>query len=107
MPSQEDETVFQPPESLQQNAHCRSMEQYKAMYEQSIDDPASFWTQITSEFTWKVKPQLENFVQYNFDTSKGKVFIKWMEGAVTNICYNMLDRNVYERGLGDKVAFYW
>lgn len=30
-----------------------------------------------------------------------------MEGASTNICYNLLDRNVYEKKLGDKVAFYW
>jgi len=32
--------------------------------------------------------------------------VKWMEGAVTNISYNVLDRNV-EKGLGDNVAFYW
>ncbi|XP_073679081.1 acetyl-coenzyme A synthetase, cytoplasmic-like isoform X1 [Garra rufa] len=30
-----------------------------------------------------------------------------MEGATTNISYNVLDRNVHERKLGDKVAFYW
>uniref|UniRef100_A0AAR2L2B1 acetate--CoA ligase n=1 Tax=Pygocentrus nattereri TaxID=42514 RepID=A0AAR2L2B1_PYGNA len=30
-----------------------------------------------------------------------------MEGATTNICYNVLDRNVHEKKLGDKVAFYW
>lgn len=30
-----------------------------------------------------------------------------MEGASTNICYNLLDRNVLDRKLGDKVAFYW
>ncbi|XP_028308303.1 acetyl-coenzyme A synthetase, cytoplasmic-like isoform X1 [Gouania willdenowi] len=30
-----------------------------------------------------------------------------MEGATTNICYNLLDRNVHDRKLGDKVAFFW
>lgn len=30
-----------------------------------------------------------------------------MAGASTNICYNLLDRNVHEKKLGDKVAFYW
>uniref|UniRef100_A0AAY4DQE3 Acetyl-coenzyme A synthetase n=2 Tax=Denticeps clupeoides TaxID=299321 RepID=A0AAY4DQE3_9TELE len=30
-----------------------------------------------------------------------------MEGATTNICYNVLDRNVHERKLGEKIAFYW
>ncbi|CAI5648900.1 unnamed protein product [Oreochromis niloticus] len=30
-----------------------------------------------------------------------------MEGASTNICYNLLDRNVHEKKLADKVAFFW
>ena len=107
MPSQEGDNVFQPPELLQRSAHCRSMDQYQAMYEQSVNDPAAFWSQFVNEFTWKSKPQLENFLQYNFDINKGKVYIKWMEGAVTNICYNVLDRIVFDKGQGEKIAFYW
>ncbi|XP_076208433.1 acetyl-coenzyme A synthetase, cytoplasmic isoform X3 [Aptenodytes patagonicus] len=38
---------------------------------------------------------------------RGKIFIEWMKGATTNICYNLLDRNVNEKKLGDKIAFYW
>uniref|UniRef100_A0A8C5AFJ5 Acetyl-coenzyme A synthetase n=1 Tax=Gadus morhua TaxID=8049 RepID=A0A8C5AFJ5_GADMO len=30
-----------------------------------------------------------------------------MEGAKTNICYNVLDRNVRDKNLGEKVAYYW
>uniref|UniRef100_A0A665XB02 acetate--CoA ligase n=1 Tax=Echeneis naucrates TaxID=173247 RepID=A0A665XB02_ECHNA len=30
-----------------------------------------------------------------------------MEGAKTNICYNVLDRHVRESNLGQKVAYYW
>uniref|UniRef100_A0A8C9SYS6 Acetyl-coenzyme A synthetase n=1 Tax=Scleropages formosus TaxID=113540 RepID=A0A8C9SYS6_SCLFO len=30
-----------------------------------------------------------------------------MEGAITNICYNVLDRNVHDKKMGDKVAFFW
>ncbi|KAG8446240.1 hypothetical protein GDO86_013910 [Hymenochirus boettgeri] len=30
-----------------------------------------------------------------------------MKGGVTNVCYNVLDRNVHEKKFGDKVAFYW
>uniref|UniRef100_A0A8C5D2C4 Acetyl-coenzyme A synthetase n=1 Tax=Gouania willdenowi TaxID=441366 RepID=A0A8C5D2C4_GOUWI len=47
------------------------------------------------------------FLDYNFDVTKGRIFIKCMEGATTNICYNLLDRNVHDRKLGDKVAFFW
>lgn len=46
-------------------------------------------------------------MDYNFDVTKGEIFVKCMSGASTNICYNLLDRNVYEKNLGDKVAFYW
>lgn len=46
-------------------------------------------------------------MQYNFDVTKGDIYIKFMEGAKTNICYNVLDRNVHERNLGEKVAYYW
>ncbi|XP_059502208.1 acyl-CoA synthetase short chain family member 2 like isoform X2 [Stegostoma tigrinum] len=30
-----------------------------------------------------------------------------MQGATTNICYNLLDRNIQENGQGNKVAYYW
>lgn len=46
-------------------------------------------------------------MDYNFDVTKGEIFVKCMGGASTNICYNLLDRNVHEKKLGDKVAFYW
>lgn len=32
--------------------------------------------------------------------------MKWMEGATTNISFNLLDKNV-KSGNGDKIAFYW
>lgn len=46
-------------------------------------------------------------LQYNFDITKGQVFIDFMKGAKTNICYNVLDRNVLDLKLGEKVAYYW
>lgn len=65
-----------------------------------------FWGDIAKEFYWKT-PCPGPFLQYNFDVTKGKIFIEWMKGATTNICYNVLDRIVHEKKLGDKVAFYW
>lgn len=46
-------------------------------------------------------------LKYNFDVTKGSIYVKCMEGAKTNICYNVLDRLVRERNLGEKVAYYW
>uniref|UniRef100_A0A671Z117 Acetyl-coenzyme A synthetase, cytoplasmic n=1 Tax=Sparus aurata TaxID=8175 RepID=A0A671Z117_SPAAU len=65
-----------------------------------------FWGDIAKDFFWKTK-HTGQFLDYNFDVTKGEIFVKCMEGASTNICYNVLDRNVHERKLGDKVAFYW
>uniref|UniRef100_A0A674CU91 Acetyl-coenzyme A synthetase n=1 Tax=Salmo trutta TaxID=8032 RepID=A0A674CU91_SALTR len=65
-----------------------------------------FWGDIAKDFYWKSK-HTGQFLDYNFDVKKGEIYIKCMEGATTNICYNVLDRNVHERKLGDKVAFYW
>jgi hypothetical protein len=37
--------VFNPPKSFA-NAHVNSLDQYKEMYKQSIEDPNAFWTKI-------------------------------------------------------------
>uniref|UniRef100_A0A8C9VLK8 Acetyl-coenzyme A synthetase, cytoplasmic n=1 Tax=Scleropages formosus TaxID=113540 RepID=A0A8C9VLK8_SCLFO len=65
-----------------------------------------FWGDVAKDFFWKSK-HTGQFLDYNFDVTKGKVYIKCMEGAITNICYNVLDRNVHDKKMGDKVAFFW
>ncbi|XP_037078273.1 acetyl-coenzyme A synthetase, cytoplasmic-like [Pollicipes pollicipes] len=94
-----------PPPRLVEGAHCSSMQQYNDMYKQSIDDPEAFWGAIADQFYWKER-HTGKFCDYNFDASKGKVFIEWMRGAKTNICYNALDRHV-QGGHADRVAFFW
>ncbi|KAG9333238.1 hypothetical protein JZ751_012958 [Albula glossodonta] len=101
-----EEDVYRAPHDLVQGAHVPSFDKYKELYLKSIQNPDEFWGDIAEEFFWKTK-HTGKFMDYNFDVTKGTVFIRCMEGATTNICYNMLDRNVHERGLGDKVAFYW
>ena len=96
--------VFSPPEELQKTAHCSSMEQYKEMYQRSLDDPAAFWGEIGREFYWKSSPNADKFLEYNFDPNKGPVSIKWMQGGLTNVCYNVLDRNVNDKGLADAIS---
>lgn len=68
--------------------------------------PAEFWGDVAKDFFWKTK-HTGQFLDYNFDVTKGEIYIKCMEGASTNICYNLLDRNVHEKKLADKVAFFW
>ncbi|RXM94633.1 Acetyl-coenzyme A synthetase, cytoplasmic [Acipenser ruthenus] len=110
--------VYHASEELIKEAHVPSFQKYKELYFKSVDNPegaylkdlclfhAEFWGDIAKEFYWKSKHRGQ-FLDYNFDVTKGKIYIKCMEGATTNICYNVLDRNVKERKLGDKIAFLW
>lgn len=72
----------------------------------SIKEPVQFWGEIAKGFYWETPATDDKFFSYNFDLSKGDIFIKWMEGASTNISFNLLDKNV-KSGNGDKIAFYW
>ncbi|XP_008569473.1 PREDICTED: acetyl-coenzyme A synthetase, cytoplasmic [Galeopterus variegatus] len=97
---------WSPPPEVSRSAHVPSLQRYRELHRRSVEEPREFWGDIAKEFYWKT-PCPGRFLQYNFDVTKGKIFIEWMKGATTNICYNVLDRNVHEKKLGDKVAFYW
>lgn len=86
--------------------HVSSMAQYKAMYQESIEDPAGFWGKLALKLYWKVPPTRDRFMGYNFDPRAGPVRVCWMQGAITNACFNVLDRHVLA-GHGSKVAYYW
>lgn len=104
MPSERN--IFQPNPKLAAEAYVTSLEQYHDIYKQSLDNPESFWSDIAKQFHWETPYEKNKFFSYNFDITKGPIEIKWMEGASTNISYNLLDRNV-RNGLGDTVAYYW
>ncbi|XP_077804565.1 acetyl-coenzyme A synthetase, cytoplasmic isoform X13 [Macaca mulatta] len=96
---------WSPPPEVSRSAHVPSLQRYRELHRRSVEEPREFWGDIAKEFYWKT-PCPGPFLRYNFDVTKGKIFIEWMKGASTNICYNVLDRNVHEKKLGDKVAFY-
>ncbi|XP_018564105.1 acetyl-coenzyme A synthetase [Anoplophora glabripennis] len=104
MPSEK--SVYQPNAALAKNAYVSSFAQYKEMYQKSIDNPEEFWGDIAKQFYWETPIDINRFFRYNFDVTKGPIFNKWLDGATTNISYNLLDRNI-RNGHGDKVAFYW
>jgi len=100
--------VFNAPERVVVDSHCKGMDQYNAMHKESVEEPHKFWGRIAEQFFWKkpIPKDLDGFMKYNFNVNDGPIKIEWMCGAQTNICYNALDRNV-EAGHGDKVAFHW
>ncbi|OEL15726.1 Acetyl-coenzyme A synthetase, chloroplastic/glyoxysomal [Dichanthelium oligosanthes] len=83
-----------------------STQQYREMYQRSIDDPARFWSEIAEDFYWKQRWNPDEVCAENLDVTKGPIKIEWFKGGKTNICYNAVDRNV-DAGNGDKIAMYW
>ncbi|KAG8442194.1 hypothetical protein GDO86_011118 [Hymenochirus boettgeri] len=104
--SAEETPTFPPSGHLKKQAHIPDMGTYRQMYNRSIHKPEEFWMEVASEFYWKTSPS-GKVLDYNFDIRKGKIFVEFMKGATTNVCYNVLDRNIMEKNLGDKTAFYW
>jgi acetyl-CoA synthetase len=85
------------------NAWVKSMDEYKNLYRQSIEDPDTFWGKMAEQFYWERR--WDKVRDYNFSISKGPVFIEWFKNAKTNISYNCLDRHLDTRG--DQTAFIW
>ena len=77
-----------------------SNEQYLEMYQQSIDDPDTFWaTQANELLSWsKTWHTVQTWDFHNAD-------IRWFEGAQLNVCYNCVDRHLETRG--DQTAIIW
>lgn len=100
------ELLFNQDAERYKDALVTSMDSYRSLYDESVSNPESFWTRIANEFYWKEKWP-GKFMEYNFDLDKGPIFVKFMEGGKTNICYNVLDRIVNEKKLGTKTAFFW
>ncbi|CAB3225418.1 unnamed protein product [Arctia plantaginis] len=98
--------IYLPTDHVADRSRLPSFEQYQDMHKMSLDEPEAFWSEIINEFHWQTHPTRGNFMSYNFDINKGNIFVKFMEGAMTNVCFNVLDKNV-RNGHGDKIAFYW
>jgi acetyl-CoA synthetase len=90
--------VFPPPEEFSRKAHIQSLEQYEALYKQSIEDPESFWADAARELVW-FKPW-DKMLEWKLPVAK------WFVGGQLNLSYNCVDRHA----LGtrrDKTAIIW
>ena len=75
-------------------------QRYRDMYQQSLDDPETFWAEMANEFldwdhTW------DTVVSYDF--SKGDA--EWFAGGKLNVSYNCIDRHLPQRA--DQTALIW
>jgi acetyl-CoA synthetase len=95
--------MFEPNPQFREKAWIKSYDQYKTMYDRSINDPEGFWGEMAEQFTWFKK--WDKVCEHNYDRTKGPINIKWFINGKTNITVNALDRHLDKRG--DQVAILW
>ena len=95
---------FPPPKSVQSGAYIKSIQQYQQMWEQSINDPETFWLEQAESLSWFTKPA--KALQYTWSTKKRKIEHTWFGGGVLNVSYNCLDRHL-NTPVAKKVAILW
>ncbi|MCI5118681.1 MAG: acetyl-coenzyme A synthetase, partial [Candidatus Electrothrix sp. LOE1_4_5] len=93
--------TFTPPTRGQEQAHVKSMDEYQAAYQRSIEDPEGFWADRAEELvTWDKK--WDSVLEYDFD----KPEIAWFKGGKLNMSVNCLDRHL-TNGRRNKAALIW
>jgi acetyl-CoA synthetase len=92
--------VHQPPTAVSAHAHIKSMEQYKALYDESINNPEAFWDQRAKDFVTFFTP----YTQVKSGTLLEGNFAWFLNGTI-NACYNAVDRHLPKRK--DQVAILW
>jgi acetyl-CoA synthetase len=90
--------VFPPPPEFSAKAHIQSLEQYEALYKQSIDDPEGFWAGVAADLHW-FKPW-DKVLEWNLPSAK------WFVGGKLNLSYNCVDRHARGARAG-KTALIW
>ena len=91
------EKKYLPPKNLV-NPYVKSLDEYKHMYQQSIDDPKAFFGKEAIEnLDW-----IEPFKSVHND---GFIDSKWFQEGKINVSYNCIDRHLKLRA--DKTALIW
>ncbi|NLT69951.1 MAG: AMP-binding protein, partial [Verrucomicrobiaceae bacterium] len=96
---QKEDRIFTPSAQFSARSHVKSMEEYEAIYQRSIEDPEGWWSEQAAALTWQ-KPW-----DTVLDWSEAP-FAKWFVGGKINASENCLDRHV-AAGNGDRVAIHW
>ena len=91
---------YDPTEETKNQAHIGSFNEYKKLYDYSIERPEAFWAEQAERISWFKK--WNNVWDWDFNSAN----VKWFEGAKLNACYNCVDRHVIE-GYGEKTALIW
>jgi acetyl-CoA synthetase len=94
-----DQHVYPVSESAKANSHL-SLEEYKTHYQQSIDDPQTFWADQAKYFLDWSEPFTD---VYQGDMKAGS--FNWFNGGKLNVSVNCIDRHLPERA--NQAAILW
>ncbi|MGC6487828.1 MAG: acetate--CoA ligase, partial [Planctomycetota bacterium] len=86
-------------EHVAQRAHVSSFEQYQRLYQESVADPAAFWSREAQRIDWFRAPDQACDVDF------GKAEVAWFLGGKTNAAHNCVDRHL--AGRADQTAIVW
>ena len=86
-------------EHIAAGAKIGSLDEYRRLYKESIDDPEGFWARQAERLDWSRKP--EAVMSVDNHTAK----FEWYADGKLNACYNCVDRHLETRG--DKTAIIW
>jgi acetyl-CoA synthetase len=91
---------YLPNKALFKDSYFSSLEDYKKLYYDSIENVSDFWEkQAREQLHWQHDFQMVS----DCDFSEG--LVSWFLGGKINACENAVDRHVKDRG--DQVAIIW
>ena len=96
----EEKRVFNPPEELKRSAYIKSLDEYKRIYQRSVDDPEAFWGELAEQLDWYRK--WDKVLVEDFKEGKHE----WFVGGKLNVSYNCLDRHL-KTWRKNKAALIW
>jgi acetyl-CoA synthetase len=90
--------VFEPPPAFRSAARLQSLDEYRALYKRSVDDPEGFWAEQAALLTWTKR--WDKVLEWK------PPFAKWFVGGTLNLSENCLDRHV-ATARKNKAAIVW
>ena len=85
----DEKRVFEPPFARRDNAHVRSMEQYRELCSRADEDPEGFWAERAVKLLDWFRP-----FDSVLDADMQQADIRWFSGGRLNVAYNCIDRHL-------------
>ena len=96
----EEKRVFDPPKEISHNAYIKNLDEYKKIYQRSIDNPEAFWGELAEQLDWYKK--WDKVLVEDFKEGKHE----WFIGGKLNVSCNCLDRHL-KTWRKNKAALVW